>query len=237
MFLVEKADRKQQQAELATQIKKLIKAIDLRPKDPQQYYALGMLLTKSQQYSQAEELFKRAINFFKHQHLATDLLEYGLGNVLYSAGLYQESLTAFQQVKSADLKNDAYLMIAQNYYAQENYQQALAFALTVSEQTKNQQVDGWLLAGESFLALGNLKLAAKYFDQVLANRPTSFQANFERGVIEMVWQQQGDRFFKRAEKADPTKFAQQQERLADIERVLIAKQQGEITGGKQSDSN
>ncbi|WP_051006531.1 hypothetical protein [Liquorilactobacillus vini] len=61
---MEKTDRKQQQAELATQIKKLIKAIDLRPKDPQQYYALGMLLTKSQQYSQAEELFKRAINFF-----------------------------------------------------------------------------------------------------------------------------------------------------------------------------
>ncbi|WP_281164908.1 tetratricopeptide repeat protein [Liquorilactobacillus sicerae] len=235
--MAEKIDRKQQQAKLAAKIKKLIKAIDLKPKDPQQYYALGMLLTKAQQYTQAEELFKRAINFFKHQHLATDLLEYGLGNVLYSAGLYQKSLTVFQQVKSADLKNDAYLMIAQNYYAQENYQQALVFALTVSEQAKTQQADGWLLAGESLLALGNLKLAAKYFDQVLVNRPTNFQANFERGVIEMVWQQESERFFKQAKKSDPVKFAHQQERLADIERVLIAKQQGETKGGKQSDSN
>lgn len=235
-----KADeQKNEEKKLTASVKKLISDIDHDPQDPQKYYALGMLLTKSVQYTQAEELFKRAINYFENEKLPTDLLEYGLGNVFYAAGLYQDSLQIFQKITDKKLKNDAYLMIAQNYYAQGNYQQALVFALTVSERSSlQQQLAAWLLAGESLMALGNLKLAAEYFDRVLKQKPDDFKTNFDRGVIEMVLHQDAQKYFEKAEQIDPQKFKQKQQRLTDIERVLIInqhKQQGEKKGATKSD--
>lgn len=217
--------KKQATQKLDRSVKKLVKAIDQQPKNAENYYALGMLLTDAKEYQQAEELFKRAINFFTTEKLATDLLLYGLGNVLYADGLYTEAQQYFKQIKQKKLKMSAYLMIAQTEYAQDNYQQALVFGLTVAEKPGENQIAGNLLVGESLLALGELKTAAVYFDRVLQVQPTDFQANFQRGIIEMVLHRNGSKFFEQAKQSNPQKFIRQQERLTDIERVLVAKQQ------------
>lgn len=231
--------QKKKEKELAASVKKLISDIDNDPQNSERYYALGMLLTKSAQYEPAEELFKRTINYFENEHLPTDLLQYGLGNVFYTAGMYQDSLRVFQKISDKRLKNDAYLMIAQNYYAQGNYQQALVFALTVSEQSLiQQQMAAWSLVGESLMALGNLKLAADYFDRVLKQKPNEFKTNFDRGVIEMVLHRDAKKYFEIAEQIDPLEFKRKQQRLTDIERVLVInqhKQQGEKKGAAKSD--
>ena len=82
-----------------------------------------------QSFPQAEELFKRAINIFSDQPTKVDLLTYGLGNVFYSAGLYDEAIQAFQKVTDHKLKAEAYLMIGQANYAQQKYQQAMVFCI------------------------------------------------------------------------------------------------------------
>lgn len=221
----DQADNKKKSTEkLNRSVERLISSIDQQPKNAENYYALGMLLTDAKQYQQAEELFKRAINFFTKEHLSLDLLFYGLGNVLYAAGMYPEAQAYFKQIKQPKLKAAAYLMIAQTYYAQENYQQALVFGLTVAEQTGKNQTDACLIVAESLLALGELTQAANYFDRVLAVSSTNFQANFQRGIIEMVLHRDGDRFFSQAKRINPQKFVQQQQRLTDIERLLLSKQ-------------
>ena len=125
-------DKKTQEAEKATH--KLVQAIDQDPYNVDNYYQLGTILTEMQSFPQAEELFKRAINIFKDQPAKVDLLTYGLGNVFYSAGLYDEAIQAFQKVTDHKLKTEAYLMIGQANYAQQKYQQAMVFALTASDE-------------------------------------------------------------------------------------------------------
>ena len=72
-----KRDEKMQQV-----IQKLIAKIDADPYDQESYYALGTALTEEKSFTQAEELFKKALNALSDRAEKTELLHYGLGNVL-----------------------------------------------------------------------------------------------------------------------------------------------------------
>lgn len=203
-------------------IKAAIQKIDDEPKNAQNYYDLGSLLTELKNYEQAEALFRKALPLFATEQHDSSLLYYGLGNVLYAAGLYAQAVEVFQKVQEQKLQQDAYLMLAQSEFAQEHYQQALAFALTAAERG-SQQDAAHLLMGESFLALGDFEHAQEYFEQVRTREPQNFKANFELGVINLVLGKENPCYFQQAQKSDPSAFKRMQSRLADIEKVLLAK--------------
>ena len=77
-------------------------------------------------------------------------------------GYTKKALGEFQRVQDKRLKGQAYMMIAQTYYAQKKYQQALVFALTASEQLKRDSAPLTLM-GDTFMALGNFTQAHEYY--------------------------------------------------------------------------
>ena len=122
-------------------IKDLIQKIDNNPYDAQAYYNLGVTLNDAHSAEQAEELFEKALNIFANSKEKSSLMHYGLGNVYYTNSMYDKAIVEFKKVQSEKLKQDSMLMMAQAYYAQENYPQAMMYALTVSENTKEQIIE------------------------------------------------------------------------------------------------
>ena len=102
-------------------IKDLIQKIDNNPYDAQAYYNLGVALNDAHSAEQAEELFKKALNIFANSKEKSSLMHYGLGNVYYTNSMYDKAIVEFKKVQSEKLKQDSMLMMAQAYYAQENY--------------------------------------------------------------------------------------------------------------------
>lgn len=209
-------------------VRKLVAAVDEDPNNPQVYYNLGSMLTELKNYQQAEKLFKKALHFFKDNKQKA-ILHYGLGNVFYANGLYQEAIGEFQKIKQDKLKLDALLMIAQAEYAQNNYQVSLAYALTVAEQRNDH--DSLMLLGENFLALGNFSQAEKYFDKVLSEWPNDEKANFQRGIIGLVAGEDNELFFEKVKKSNPEYFKKMKSRLVDVERFIAARKK-DVQGGK-----
>ena len=94
-----KQDEKMQQV-----IQKLIAKIDADPYDQESYYALGTALTEEKSFTQAEELFKKALNALNDRAEKTELLHYGLGNVYYASELYDEAIAQFNLVQVGNYK-------------------------------------------------------------------------------------------------------------------------------------
>ena len=97
-----KQDEKMQQV-----IQKLIAKIDADPYDQESYYALGTALTEEKSFTQAEELFKKALNALNDRAEKTELLHYGLGNVYYASELYDEAIAQFNLVQDGKLQAQA----------------------------------------------------------------------------------------------------------------------------------
>lgn len=210
-------------------VKKMVKSLDEDPYDPKRYYDLGSMLTKIQSFQQAEELFLKGLNVFTKDPSKQGLLHYGLGNVYYATGLYEKAISEFSKVKDAKLKADALLMIAQGYYAQNQYQQAMVFALTASENATQDPAPKALL-GDCFLATGDFQNAQKYYDKALALNKKDIHVNFQRGLTALVQGQKADIYFTRVKKRDPQYLKKHQERLNDI-ASLLKKQNGK--GGRE----
>ncbi|KRM90743.1 tetratricopeptide repeat protein [Liquorilactobacillus cacaonum] len=208
-------------------IKQNIKKIELHSDDVKGYYELGVLLTDCKEFQLAEELFIKALSRFKSVE-ECDLLFYGLGNVLYSANEYTNAMKYFRKIKGPKLLSESYLMIAQCFYAQEQYQQSLGFALTVSEKMQ-QNTSSKLLIAKNFIALGDFKNAKKYLDEFLVLDDKDFDAWFQRGVVALVLDENEDNvYFGKAKQIDKNKFFKMKERLIEIQEALIiqAKKKG-----------
>ena len=215
--------RSKAKQEAQSKVKELIAKVDQDPYDVHAYYDLGALLNELQSYTQAEELFKRALNVFEKQPEKQSLLRYGLGNVYYSSGLYSEAVAEFQQVKDAKLQADAYLMIGQAYFAQGNYPKAILFALTAVEKLKGTS-SGYTLLGNSFIAMGDFQNADKYFKQALEIDSKDLEANFGRGIVAFVNGVSNNPYFVKVKNLNPDFYHKKEQQLVDIERFLQAKQ-------------
>ena len=200
-------------------VKEMVAALDRDPYDPKRYYDLGSMLTTMQSFQQAEELFLKGLNVFEKEQQKQEILHYGLGNVYYSAGLYEKAISEFSKVKEQNLHADAFLMIAQGYFAQNEYQQAMVFALTASEELPTDLAAKSLL-GDCFLATGDFKNAQKFYDQALSLKSDNVHVNFQRGLTAMVLGQAPDDFFAKVKKLDPEYFEKHKERLNDIASVV-----------------
>lgn len=214
--------RAEQEAESSKIIHGLVKKVEQHPDNQDVYYQLGSYLTKVKDYVHAEELYKKAISHFDEKDIKADLLVYGLGNVFYEAELYVEAIQAFQKVTNPEMKENAFLMLAQSYMAQESYQQALAFAITAQE-INSKNIDTNELIGDIFLALGQFENAAQYYDLVLESDQNHAKANFQRGLVNMVLGLEFDTYFTRSRSANQKYFDAQKKRLSEIEAFIKAR--------------
>lgn len=206
-------------------IKDLIQKIDNNPYDAQAYYNLGVALNDAHSSEQAEELFKKALNIFVNSKEKSSLMHYGLGNVYYTNSMYDKAIVEFKKVQSEKLKQDSMLMMAQAYYAQENYPQAMMYALTVSENTKH-NVDAISLLASCFMATGDLINARKYYLKALEYDKDSAEVLFQLGVIELSLSGEADKYFNRVKNLDDEYYKKMQQRLVDVQRFLMTQKKG-----------
>ena len=217
MAKASRPDKAQQQA----LVHELVVKIDAQPEDYHAYYEFVVLLTAGQDFEQAEALAMKALGKFDQQKPAADLFRYALGNVYYQAQAYDKALPYYQQITDDQLKNDAYMMMAQALMAKHDYQHALVWAITAQE-AQPKHADANLLVADILLALGNNQQALDYYQRAYAADSQSGRAAFNIGLTAMVLGKPYAIWFERAERLDQTYFKAHQQQLTDIEKTLAA---------------
>lgn len=200
-------------------VTKLVQDIDAQPDKVQNYYDLGTLLTRLKSYEQSEELFMKALGRFDHNKVATNLLEYGLGNLYYEVAKFDEALKWYQKITDTKLKADAYLMMAQSWMQKKNYKRAIVYGLTAHDLRKQDPEVNQVL-GDALLALGNFEQAKDFYDQILVRHPGRADTQFNRGLVAMVLGEAYTDYLSQAKQLDPDYYRQSEQRIADIEKVL-----------------
>ena len=220
-------NREEQKKQTQKLVHRLVMAIDEEPDKFNNYYDLGALLTRLNDFEQAEELFMKALGIFekKNDAKAVNLLNYGLGNVYYSVGKTNEAIKQYNKIDDAKLKADSYLMLAQSYMKQKNYQQAVAYGLTAHD-LRPQDPEINQTIGDSLLALGEFKQAKNYYDLILKRHPGRADTQFNRGLVAMVLGEPYQDYLNQSQQLYPEYNAQREKRISDIEHFL-QKQSGQ----------
>lgn len=221
----QEVNREEQKKQTQQLVHRLVTAIDEEPDKFNNYYDLGSLLTRLNDYEQAEELFMKALGIFepKGDQKAIDLLNYGLGNVYYSVGKINEAIEQYNKINDPKFKGDSYLMLAQSYMKKKQYQQAVAYGLTAHDLRPDDPEINQVL-GDSLLALGEFKQAKTYYDQILKRHPGRADTQFNRGLVAMVLGEPYKDYLTQAQQLDPDYYEKSEKRLADIEHFLQKQQ-------------
>lgn len=220
-------NREEQKKQTQKLVHRLVMAIDEEPDKFNNYYDLGALLTRLNDFEQAEELFMKALGIFekKNDAKAVNLLNYGLGNVYYSVGKINEAIKQYNKIDDAKLKADSYLMLTQSYMKQKNYQQAVAYGLTAHD-LRPQDPEINQAIGDSLLALGEFKQVKNYYDLILKRHPGRADTQFNRGLVAMVLGEPYQDYLNQSQQLDPDYYVQSEKRISDIEHFL-QKQSGQ----------
>ena len=217
--------REEQKKQTERLVHKLITAIDESPDKANNYYDLGSLLTRLQDYAQAEELFMKALGIFeaKGDQEAQNLLNYGLGNLYYEVGKVDQAIKLYNKIDDKKLKADSYLMLAQSYSKKKQYKQVIAYGLTAHElRPEDPEIDQAL--GDALLALGEFKQAASYYDAILKHHPGRADTQFNRGLVAMVLGEPYKDYLNQARQLDLDYYTKSEKRIAEIEKTLQATQ-------------
>jgi tetratricopeptide (TPR) repeat protein len=221
-MMTEKKDfREKEKKETEKLVHKLIQAIDEHPDKVNNYYDLGSLLTRLNDYEQAEELFMKALGIFeaKNDQEAQDLLNYGLGNLYYEVGKVDRAIKLYNKIKDEKRKADSYLMLAQSYMKKGQHKQAVAYGLTAHELRREDPAINQVV-GDSLLALGEFDQAKKYYDAILKRHPGRADTQFNRGLVAMVLGEPYRDYLTQAKQLDPQYYQKSERRLNDIEKTL-----------------
>lgn len=221
----QQTNREEQKKQTERLVHKLITAIDESPDKANNYYDLGSLLTRLQDYAQAEELFMKALGIFeaKGDQEAQNLLNYGLGNLYYEVGKVDQAIKLYNKIDDKKLKADSYLMLVQSYSKKKQYKQAVAYGLTAHElRPKDPEIDQAL--GDALLALGEFKQAASYYDAILKHHPGRADTQFNRGLVAMVLGEPYKDYLNQARQLDLDYYTKSEKRIAEIEKTLQATQ-------------
>ena len=219
----QQTNREEQKKQTERLVHKLITAIDESPDKANNYYDLGSLLTRLQDYAQAEELFMKALGIFeaKGDQEAQNLLNYGLGNLYYEVGKVDQAIKLYNKIDDKKLKADSYLMLAQSYSKKKQYKQVVAYGLTAHE-LRDPEIDQAL--GDALLALGEFKQAASYYDAILKHHPGRADTQFNRGLVAMVLGEPYKDYLNQARQLDLDYYTKSEKRIAEIEKTLQATQ-------------
>lgn len=221
----QQTNREEQKKQTERLVHKLITAIDESPDKANNYYDLGSLLTRLQDYAQAEELFMKALGIFeaKGDQEAQNLLNYGLGNLYYEVGKVDQAIKLYNKIDDKKLKADSYLMLAQSYSKKKQYKQVVAYGLTAHElRPEDPEIDQAL--GDALLALGEFKQAASYYDTILKHHPGRADTQFNRGLVAMVLGEPYKDYLNQARQLDLDYYTKSEKRIAEIEKTLQATQ-------------
>lgn len=212
-----------QKRETEKLVHKLIHAIDEHPEKVNNYYDLGSLLTRLNDYQQAEELFMKALGIFeaKKDQAAIDLLNYGLGNLYYEVGKTDAAIKLYNKIEDPKIKADSYLMLAQSYMKKGQHKQAVAYGVTAHELRPADPAINQVL-GDSLLALGEFTAAKKYYDVILQRHPGRADTQFNRGIVAMVLGEPYQDYLTQVQQLDPAYYKKSEQRLAEIEKTLQA---------------
>lgn len=202
-------------------VHRLVKAIDEEPNKFNNYYDLGSLLTRLNDYTQAEELFQKAIGIFERRgdQRAINFLKYGLGNLYYTVGKVDDAIKLYNEIDDAKLKADSYLMLAQSYMKKKQYKQAVAYGLTAYDLSSDDPEINQVL-GDSLLALGEFKQAKRYYDQILLHHPGRADTQFNRGLVAMALNEPYKKYLAQAQQLDLDYYQKSEKRIAEIEHAL-----------------
>lgn len=217
----QQTNREEQKKQTERLVHKLITAIDESPDKANNYYDLGSLLTRLQDYAQAEELFMKALGIFeaKGDQEAQNLLNYGLGNLYYEVGKVDQAIKLYNKIDDKKLKADSYLMLAQSYSKKKQYKQVIAYGLTAHElRPEDPEIDQAL--GDALLALGEFKQAASYYDAILKHHPGRADTQFNRGLVAMVLGEPYKDYLNQARQLDLDYYTKSEKRIAEIEKTL-----------------
>ena len=221
----QQTNREEQKKQTERLVHKLITAIDESPDKANNYYDLGSLLTRLQDYAQAEELFMKALGIFeaKGDQEAQNLLNYGLVNLYYEVGKVDQAIKLYNKIDDKKLKADSYLMLAQSYSKKKQYKQVIAYGLTAHElRPEDPEIDQAL--GDALLALGEFKQAASYYDAILKHHPGRADTQFNRGLVAMVLGEPYKDYLNQARQLDLDYYTKSEKRIAEIEKTLQATQ-------------
>lgn len=221
----QQTNREEQKKQTERLVHKLITAIDKSPDKANNYYDLGSLLTRLQDYAQAEELFMKALGIFeaKGDQEAQNLLNYGLGNLYYEVGKVDQAIKLYNKIDDKKLKADSYLMLAQSYSKKKQYKQVVAYGLTAHElRPEDPEIDQAL--GDALLALGEFKQAASYYDAILKHHPGRADTQFNRGLVAMVLGEPYKDYLNQTRQLDLDYYTKSEKRIAEIEKTLQATQ-------------
>ena len=221
----QQTNREEQKKQTERLVHKLITAIDESPDKANNYYDLGSLLTRLQDYAQAEELFMKALGIFeaKGDQEAQNLLNYGLGNLYYEVGKVDQAIKLYNKIDDKKLKADSYLMLAQSYSKKKQDKQVVAYGLTAHElRPEDPEIDQAL--GDALLALGEFKQAASYYDAILKHHPGRADTQFNRGLVAMVLGEPYKDYLNQARQLDLDYYTKSEKRIAEIEKTLQATQ-------------
>lgn len=219
--MAEKDFREEKKKETEKLVHKLIQAIDEHPDKVNNYYDLGSLLTRLNDYTQAEELFMKALGIFeaKGDQDAQNLLNYGLGNLYYEVGKVDRAIELYNKIKDDKRKADSYLMLAQSYMKKGQHKQAVAYGLTAHELRKEDPAINQVI-GDSLLALGEFAKAKEYYDTILKRHPGRADTQFNRGIVAMVLGEPYKDYLAQAKQLDLNYYQKSEQRLSDIEKAL-----------------
>lgn len=204
-------------------IKHLVQTITDQPNDWRAYVDLVNLLMMTENFVEAEELGLKSLGLFEQVPAALPHIYYALGNVYYSAGKYDLASDYFNKIEDLDLLHDAIMMQAQAWYAQNEFQKALVFALTGVEQDPK-DIEAQILLGNIWLAIQNSWEASRAFDAALAIDSENFDANFARGLIATATGDRNNEWLLKAKQIDVQKYANQAQRLDEITQLLAGSQ-------------
>lgn len=202
-------------------VHRLVKAIDEEPNKFNNYYDLGSLLTRLNDYVQAEELFQKALGIFEQRgdQRAINFLQYGLGNLYYTVGKVDEAIKLYNKIDDDKLKADSYLMLAQSYMKKKQYKQAVAYGLTAYDLSADDPEINQVL-GDSMLALGEFQKAKDYYDQILLHHPGRADTQFNRGLVAMALDEPYKKYLAQAQQLDLDYYQKSEKKIAEIEHAL-----------------
>jgi tetratricopeptide (TPR) repeat protein len=171
----------------------------------------AVLLYKDKQYQSAQILFERVKQSNKEQDIAADCAYYIANCAIHlnqsNADELMEKFVADYPTSSK--QNQAYIEVAQYYFEQGKFPQALQYFDKVDESalTYEQTEKFTFQKGYAYFTAGNKKEAAAYFNKVVNSKDYGTQANYYLGVMKYEDNnyQEANKYFQQLENEDKYK--------------------------------
>ncbi|MEJ6348340.1 tetratricopeptide repeat protein [Holzapfeliella sp. He02] len=197
----------------------LVEQIDQNPKETAGYLQLSLFLVKGNELEKAIELLLKAANLVENPK---DLY-FNLATSYYLKGDLEKSLNLLNQLP--DTADNLYQK-ALVYFNVQNYQKALAYGMT-AEQKNPTDTQIQELMGDLWLAMGELTQAQRYFEKIIATKPTAKAYTFFGICLYSQDYQKAQDCFEQATKLDEPET---KKILNQYESLLSAVKDGKLNG-------